>query len=93
MQIQDITYRYEELREAVNANTTNGTNGLTVMLSQGMWAWIQLVGNEVSVPRQVVDGALKPLSIQNIQSASRPALLAIWTDLLLGRLATKEQVI
>ena len=66
--------------------------GLSVMRSQGMWAWVELVGSELSKPSQGPCNETKPLSSETKQPflVSRPALLGVWTDLLLGRLTTQE---
>jgi hypothetical protein len=66
--------------------------GLSVMRSQGMWAWVELVGSELSKPGQGMCNESNPLSSETKQPfcVSRPALLGVWTDLLLGRLSAQE---
>jgi hypothetical protein len=77
----------------VRTGTSNRRIGLSVLLSQGMWAWVQLVANEVSMPSEAVHTGCKALSTQDIQSSvSRPLLLGILTDILLGRLAVQEGI-
>jgi len=88
-----LALKYEQLREAVRAGTAKGRIGLSVLLSQGMWAWVHLVANEISTPKQAEHTACKALPIQNDQSsASGALLLGVWTDLLLGRLAVQEEI-
>jgi len=57
-----------------------------------MWAWVKLVGSELSKPGQGLRTESKPLPQETIQPflVSRPALLGVWTDLLLGRLTAQE---
>jgi len=66
--------------------------GLSVMRSQGMWAWVELVGSELSKPGQGMCTESQSLPPETIQPffVSRPALLGVWTDLLLGRLSAQE---
>ncbi len=92
-QIQALSFKYEQLREVVRTGTSNRRIGLSVLLSQGMWAWVQLLANEVSMPSEAVHTECKAFSTQHIQSSvSRPLLLGILTDMLLGRLAVQEGI-
>ena len=57
-----------------------------------MRAFVELVGSELSKPGQGLCNETKPLSSETKQPfcVSRPALLGVWTDLLLGRLTAQE---
>jgi hypothetical protein len=87
-----LSRRYEDLREAVESGTAYLRIGLSVMLNQGMWAWVELVGSELSKPGQGLCNESKPLSSETKQPflVSCPALLGVWTDLLLCRLTAQE---
>ena len=92
-QTQALTQRYEDLREATLDGAIGRHLGWNVILSQGMWAWIELVGNEMSGPRQIPRIESKTLPTEATQSlANHPALLGVWTDLLLGHLAAQETI-
>jgi len=62
------------------------------MQSQGMCAFVELVGSELSKPGRGVCTESQSLPPETIQPfcVSRPALLGVWTDLLLGRLSAQE---
>lgn len=69
--------------------------GLSVMLNQGMWAWIALVGTEKLQLRTepVTETGSELSSAPRIEFlASHPEALGVFTDLLLGRLAAQEAI-
>ena len=94
-EIQEPTQRYEDLRDDVLTGIPCGHVGLSVMLNQGMWAWISLADSDDSeLPIEPAGKSLfKSSSAPQIQSlASRPELLEVLSELLMGHLVAKEAI-
>jgi hypothetical protein len=86
-----LTRSYEDLRRAVIDGVAGERIDRSVMLDQGMWAWIELVASETM--RSKHDRRISPLPSPMTAaqpSANRSELVSVWTDLLLGRLAGQE---
>lgn len=80
------------MREQVLRGGSQYTVGTTVVLRQGLWAWMQLTaGTEDSgapVPASVVGsiGTVCPSPPAGV----RHELLAVWTDMVVGAISRQE---
>jgi hypothetical protein len=86
-----LTRRYEDLRQKVIAGTAGRRIDLSVMVRQGMWAWMELVDGEVPpLPRKGENHFFPSPMATPRPVANWPELESVWTDLLLGNLAAQE---
>ena len=93
---QGLAARYEHLREHVLQGHEDQSTAMTVLVRQGLWAWMTIIAaKEVhGVSRRESPAANTPPALPPMPSFSPASvcaeLLVVWTDLLVGVIAQKE---
>lgn len=85
-----LVERYERMRERFLRGDHARCVGMTVVLRQGLWAWMMLVAPEDAdgvAPRGIVRSAPGPPTLPARVCAE---LLAAWTDLVVGTVRRRE---
>jgi hypothetical protein len=87
---QGLPTRYEQLREQVLCGAGRLCMGMSVVLRQGLWAWMMLAAAEDA------HGVTRCQAASQSPDPSFPLatvpreLLAAWTDLVVGMVARQE---